>query len=218
MKRIRSRVTIQPDGHTTVKAEVPATIWKMIEKYAETIHVTPIQSWAIFLNRLESLIDEGTYDFIGPEFSRVIRGLVATDAIGTSGLPPLQMGKLHRSFKTKSGFVGVYMNGNGFRAMAKQPGSGVSIQASIGTFPTAEQAAWARYLYYKKNNMAYGEVEAEIDDWRKRNADRLATASDDEVLADYNEMSGLTPLSKDAPLSKEPIKPFGLDDDVDFGH
>lgn len=79
----------------------------------------------------------------------------ATDTIDIS--------KLHRNKKLKSGFVGVYANGQGFRAMSRDH-AGKAV--AIGTFKTAEEAAHRRMSYHRQHNLAYGELEAEMEAWR----------------------------------------------------
>jgi len=80
--------------------------------------------------------------------------------------PAIDLERLHQSHRTKSGFVGVYANGKGFRAMAKT-GPNSPAQRSIGTFQTAEEAAWRRYLYYRQHGLGYGELEIEMEKFRK---------------------------------------------------
>ena len=74
--------------------------------------------------------------------------------------------KLHRSEKTKSGFVGIYMNGQGFRATGRASVTS-SEHVYIGTYQTAEEAAWKRYLHYKEQGLPYGELETVIEKYRE---------------------------------------------------
>lgn len=75
--------------------------------------------------------------------------------------------RLHRSDKTKSGFVGVYSNGKGFNAQAKTSVAEPA-QISLGTFPTAVQAAEARRIHYFKQGIPYGRLGEKIESYRNR--------------------------------------------------
>lgn len=143
--------------------EVPANIWALAGKVAERWRITHIQGMRIVLDHLSQRIEKTNGAVLGDVFQVAYEGLIAADSAPIDGLPSIDVSKIHRSAKTKSGFVGVYANGKGFRAMAKQPGEG-RIQKSIGTFPTAERAGWARYIFYKKHQLPYGELEAMLDE------------------------------------------------------
>jgi len=93
----------------------------------------------------------------------------------------IDISKLHRNSKLKSGFVGVYANGQGFRAMSRDF-AGKAI--AIGTFKTAEEAAHRRMLYHRQHNLAYGELEAEMEAWRADTQRYGATAqmSDEDLI------------------------------------
>jgi hypothetical protein len=71
------------------------------------------------------------------------------------------LSKLHRSDKCKSGFVGVYSNGNGYRAEGKNPHDPKST-ITVGSFKTAEEAALARLHHHQKYKLPYGKLEEEM--------------------------------------------------------
>jgi hypothetical protein len=70
--------------------------------------------------------------------------------------------KLHRSAKAKSGFVGVYSNGNGFRAEGRDPHNAHGV-VTIGSFKTAELAALARLKHHQRHKLPYGELEMAME-------------------------------------------------------
>lgn len=182
----------------------------------------------MFLDRLVSMIDDGKYDTFGPEFARIIKALVANDQIGSLGLPAVDITKLHRSSKTKSGFIGVYANGKGFRAVGKGSGVGGNIRTTdvnIGTYPTAEQAAWARLLHYKRHKLPYGELEEQLEYWRRQYPDlsdaelvsaTAANPSGRGNLGELFERDGMAP-SEQHPQDAS-IKPLGGVDESLFGN
>lgn len=116
-----------------------------MEKLAEVGF--PDQKWAFrwLLTRLDAMTENGEIAQLGPEFAAAAKQM-RTD------VPGMDLTLLHRSERTKSGFVGVYTNGKGFRAMAPDG-------HNLGTFPTSERAAWERYLYCRKHALTYGPLE-----------------------------------------------------------
>ncbi len=116
--------------------------------------------------RLAAMIEEGNVSFLGPEWTSAVQkvkaenhGVIATGAI-------LDIDKLHRSDKTKSGFVGVYASGTKWRADGQVPNS--TRQRHLGVWNSPEEAAWWRRDYYKKNNIPYGPMELEIANLRRK--------------------------------------------------
>lgn len=168
------------------------------------------------------MMANGKAHLFGDEYEALYNELVASDKVSVNNLPPIEVGKLHRSTRTKSGFVGVYANGKGYRAMARGAGENAgSAQVSIGTFPTAESAAWARHLHYKKNGFPYGEIEAFLDEKPIEytvTRDTLKSVigrdpTDEEIVAQINEARAATGLELlpwegdlPEPLIKDPSK------------
>lgn len=113
---------------------------------------------------------------------------------GTIGVgPPIDYAKLHTSARAKSGYAGVYANGKGFRAMAKTA-DGLQY---IGTFKTADEAAWKRYQHYIANELPYGELEIEMDRWRNPQdpSEMPFTGTDEQLIAairEHAERAGTT--------------------------
>ena len=172
MKRLRTSVVRISDAEIDVKARIPNTLWKILEEWANRMGVTTIQAYSILLKRIVSMIESGNYSLLGTDYEQVISTLAAQDKLGSQGLPAIAdlAHKLHRAKpgKNGSGFVGVYTNGKGYRAVGKLPsGKGGVAEHTIGTYPTAEQAALARYLHYKKHGLPYGELETLIEKKRE---------------------------------------------------
>lgn len=179
----RRRSIALADGSFEIPTIVSPQLWQLCSQLAEQWRIEPEQAFGILLDRLTHMIDGGQAEMFGPEYAYAYQKLVAQDKYSSGGLPPIDPGQLHGSTRTKSGFVGVYANGKGFRAMAKTVGS--SVQKSIGTFATAEQAAWARCLHYKKHQMPYGELEEALDEAREMVGQ---DASDEDALAHVNDI------------------------------
>jgi hypothetical protein len=221
MARARSRVDRTESGDVFVRSAVPSALWRVVEKFSERMQISPTQAYWMLLVRLTSLIETGDYEFLGPEFTTCVGELVVRDQIGSNGLPPVAeyATKLHRTERTRSGFVGVYVNGKGFRAVGRAVGSRSASSHVVGTYPTAEQAALARYLYYKKNRLPYGELEDAIE-WAREQLGPDAT--DEDCLEHFNitrTVAGKEPFTLDDTLEdinkkasdKRPPKVFGFD-------
>lgn len=150
--------------------------------------------------RLAALVEQGNVAFLGPEWTSAVQkvkaanhGVIATGTI-------LDLDKLHRSDKTKSGFVGVYVSGTKWRADGQIPNS--SRQRHLGVWDTPEEAAWWRRDYYKKNNIPYGPMELEIAKLRRQGY----KGTDAELEANMREY--------DASIGMKTIEP-GEEDDFD---
>lgn len=108
------------------------------------------------------MLQAGQAGYLGPLFEQALKEVRNEHHGAISPGEAINLAKLHRSTKTKAGFMGVYANGKGFRAMARHQG----VEKYIGTFDSAEEAAWKRYLYYQEHKLPYGELEVEIAHWR----------------------------------------------------
>lgn len=161
----RNRATAQEDGSVLVKAPVPVSVWKLVEKIGAKLKLKPLVAWQIFLQSVASKLEAGDVDWMDPMFSSVAKSAFLGNEFAADGMPPIDMDALHRSDKLKSGFVGVYANGNGFRAMGRNAsGKGTTY---IGQYATAELAAWARCLHYRKHGFPYGAEEDKLTDFYK---------------------------------------------------
>jgi hypothetical protein len=214
----RRRITVGTDGCVSVRVTVEPQLWELSGQLAKQWHVDQITALSIMLEKITRLIEAGKAEFLGPEFSYAFNKLVMTDKLSVGGLPPVESTKLHRSLKTKSGFVGVYANGQGFRAMGKIRGADGDIQKSIGTFPTAEQAAWARFIHYKKLGLPYGAVEEALAEARRTfENEGSAQWSDEKVAEEWNKsMTTSLPIVLDGSKAKAAdLMPFGFDKPID---
>lgn len=154
----------KPDGSVTVKVSVPRPIYLLLGRMAKTMGVSERAAMRMFLGQIGAMLEVGQAGFLGPVWARELKALREENFGVISAGPAIDLTVLHRSTKTKSGFVGVYANGSGFRAMAKIKGS----EIYIGQFDSAEEAAWKRRLYYKEHRLPYGELEIDIAAWRAR--------------------------------------------------
>jgi hypothetical protein len=77
----------------------------------------------------------------------------------------VDFGLLHADRRTVSGYAGVYQHPNGWTARGKDP-TGVKASVHIGLYGTAEDAAFARYAFYREHNMPYGALEVELAELR----------------------------------------------------
>lgn len=162
--RTRQQITVHGDDNVVIKARIPRTIYALINQLAKDLGFETIQAWTLFMARIAGEIEEGNTGFLGTEFVRAARALSMRNELGTvDGMPPIDFAKLQRSEKAKSGFVGVFSNGHGYRAEGRNP-VGVGM-VGIGTYPTAEQAAWARCLHYQKHGLPYGVVEDRLKEF-----------------------------------------------------
>jgi hypothetical protein len=204
------------DGRVEMRLVVPSVVYQTSVGLAERLGLQPEQALVILLDRL-ALLCERDPNRLGPDIDAARNHMVMSDRASFVGMPPIDITKLHRSDRTRSGFTGVYSNGQGFRAVGKdfEAGESSKRQRSIGTYPTAEGAAWARYLYYKKHNLPYGEVETELAHWRGYYP---KSWTDQEIIDEVNilrESHGQDPISLadesiDTSKPRDPI-PFGFE-------
>src|SRR5271163_1925998 len=109
-------------GHYPVKVRLPGLIFQICRELADVWGVSVEQGIQMFLERTVATFEENKGKLIGGEFERAYLKLRNADALPVAGLPPIDISKLHRSTQTKSGLVGIYAYGKGFRAMARMPG------------------------------------------------------------------------------------------------
>jgi len=192
----RLHTVIHEDGSATLKLRVPSIIWSLAGRLASRWELSQEHALRILLDQFAAQLRQTRGAVMNTIVEEAFEALLAEDAIPLDGVAPIDVGKLHRSPRknSASGFVGVYPNGRHFRAQAKDPRARGQ-QVSIGTFPTAERAAWERYLFYQKHNMAYGAAEdalaekgTDIETYTKYLRDRLGREpTDAEVVAEVNQ-------------------------------
>ncbi len=174
MPRPKKLAIVLPSGNVFVRTEVTGLIWDLMISMGEQWGIDPNAALRIMLQKLSLSLSEGDVSSIGSEYAAALHRLKITRTNTTTDpkLPPIDYALLHTNVKTKSGFVGVYANGQGFRVMGKVPGQPGTATHYIGTFPTAEEAAWRRYLYYQANDLPYGAYEDALEALRKRSDTR----------------------------------------------
>lgn len=173
------KVIPHADGSCSVRVTIPRALFLVTQAHAERFGLRIDVSLSMLFTELAAAVaSRKASAFLSATWIEAMRK-VNVDNFGVlEEGPPIDLSKLHRSAKTKSGFVGVYANGKGFRAAARVPNGGGSAEKHLGTFDTAEEAAWRRYLYYKEHKLPYGELEVEVDAWRKRGE----TGTDEELV------------------------------------
>jgi hypothetical protein len=152
-----------------IRVKVPAKLWAILEEVAKTMGVPAKTCLALLFQDLEHMAESDEIGAIGYRYAQAAkraqeqREYERDQARATD--PDLI--KLHRSDKTKSGFVGVYSNGKGFRAEGRDPVNRKGA-VTLGTFRDAESAALARLKHYKRYGMPYGQLEALVEQFRER--------------------------------------------------
>lgn len=157
---------------------VPKAIWETASAYALQIDIPTDKALTIILRTFAGLIAAGDTEFLGPQLHEAAKRARADNFGLLDDTPKIDLEKLHRNDKNKSGYHGVYANGKGFRAMGRTKTS--SVQVYLGQFETAEAAAWHRYLHYKREGLPYGALELEVTRYR---SEFKLTGSDEEVIA-----------------------------------
>lgn len=162
------------DGMLEMRCVIPGPIWLVACELgtAMGIKVDPGDlGLRLILDQVSSLFELGDASFTGnASIQRALDRVMGANFGVLDRTGPIDLNRLHRG-TLKSGFVGVYAGGNGFRAIATTP-SGAKV---IGVFRLAEQAAHQRWKFYKDNNLPYGEIEIEMARWRKQHmADNMS--------------------------------------------
>ncbi len=175
-----------PDPGHVLKVEIPGNLWRLVCEAARITEMPPKTAFKQIIFRLGFAAARGDVALLGPEYQIAFRRLETQGKIVDPLAVVIDTTKLHHSSKGRSGFVGVYPNGKGFRAEARTVDGGVF---TIGTFDTAESAAWQRYKYHRDNNIPYGPFVAELDSARSLLGDE---ASLEEVLKLTNDTRVVT--------------------------
>lgn len=167
------------DGSASVRTKIPRPIYLVIQKYASDADISEGAALRLLLREIAASFEEGKAIGLSALWERSLKSTLDINLASIAdGTPPIDTTLLHRSDKLKSGYVGVYPNGQGWKAMGPN-------NKYLGQFPTAEAAAWKRLLFYQLNKIAYGELAVEIDLWRTRDG---AQGSDYEIalkIMDY---------------------------------
>jgi hypothetical protein len=212
-------VSENENGGAALRVNVSQPLWALCKQLATQWEIKPAQAFVILLEKLTRIIEHGDVSVFGKDFEFAFNKLLAEDKIGFAGLPPVDISKLQRGKKSKSGFVGVYANGQGFRAVGRAD-IGDSTEIGLGTYQTAELAAWKRYQHYRLKGIPYGEAADVIQETREMHPQEMEGKSDGEVLAYanlHNAGIGKKTVDLDGIVQpKKPLKPIGVDG-LDFG-
>lgn len=153
------KLEIHTDGSATIRIKFGARTCKLALQHAKKHDLDVSKSLEMLTSYLEGQLMNSVINWLPSDWQMLHKELRNNEA----GLPPRLLGidisKLHRSDKTKSGFVGVYANGRGFRAMNRN-------NQYIGQYDSAEEAAWARYVNHKQSGLPYGPLEERVDDYK----------------------------------------------------
>jgi hypothetical protein len=161
----RPRIETADDGSVTLRVKLQPSTWALIAGYAAKLGLNEEDAARIFLQQIDALIAADSLTWLSIDWRAIAKELRAAGP----ALPEIDVSKLHRSSRVKSGFYGVYANGQGFRAIGRW-------NEYIITVGSAELAAWHRYQHYIKHGHPYGELELEID--RLRREGELGTDQD----------------------------------------
>lgn len=159
------------NGDVSVRIKVRRPIWLICEDLASEFEIRPDKAFEMLLRRLAAIFVDnrhppGIAALLGHD---VVDSLVRVRRANFGSIdsgPAIDISKLHRSPKLKSGFVGVYPSGRHYRAEGRSI-DGSPGRKHLGTFETAEEAAWARFMYYDEHDLPYGIWEEEIDAQRE---------------------------------------------------
>lgn len=180
----RALARSNPDGSVDLRLRIPRGIWEIAVAYGLKMRLKPEHALEFVFDEILSALASGTLTFFSQSMREAAANVKAANFGVAAHVEKIDLGKLHTSTKTKSGYEGVYANGKGFRAMGRKKDSPTPIY--LGQFETAEAAAWHRYLHYKQESLPYGELEKEVDRYRAQFGD---TRSDADIIATIREDS-----------------------------
>lgn len=174
------------DPEPTVRVKIPAPLWSLIEEAARISSQNPRALLRQVIFRMGFAVERGEVDFLGPEFPKALKQLRAGGKLADDRDPiTIDISKLHANSKIKSGYEGVYVNSNGGFSVRVKTADGQLIQLG-STYKTALHAAQDRYRYYEKHHLPYGELETELDMYRKAHPEM----SDEDLLQLINDVRG----------------------------
>lgn len=184
----KPRVEIAPNGDASIRTVVPRPLWLLCEAIARRWQIEPDKVLLMILDRVGGQLADpqrGAHfasTALGPEYVEEYQRLWRENFGVIASGPAIDISRLHTDPKLKSGYVGVYPNGKGFRATGRNHNGSMR---HLGTFDTAEAASWARLMYYEKNDLPYGRWEVEIDRLRASGE----RGSDAELIKIYEDLN-----------------------------
>lgn len=172
----KPRIECLENGDVSIRLTIPRPIALIADSVGKSLDSGIETGLKLLLVQIRSQLEVGQAGYLGPMFESALKQVRDENFGAIASGKPIDVSLLHKSMKLKSGYVGVYANGNGFRAVG--PGG-----RYIVTSPTAEEAAWRRRSYYVDNRLPYGELEVEIDTWTARGDFRSEQTLEDKVRA-----------------------------------
>lgn len=189
------KVVQLPDGNVSARITMPASLWRCAVEIGNGLGIQASApghvGMKLILDQVASLLESGDASFLGAALFQQAVDRVRGSNLGVlaRNSMDIDISKLHRSPKMKSGFVGVYVAGGGFRAIGRDKSGAAKV---IATCKTAEEAAHKRWLYYTQNNLPYGEIEEEMERWRRNSEMGAAGLNDDELIRTINQHLEIT--------------------------
>src|SRR5262245_51249144 len=98
-----------------VYVDVPDPLWDLLKEVSSEVKIKPKVLLTQFMVRLGYQVMAGKVEQFGEEYVAAHRRLKIAGKTAEIG-PEIDTTKLDRSDRLKSGYVGVYVNGKGFRS------------------------------------------------------------------------------------------------------
>ena len=156
------KIVLNPNGDGFARVRIPAMFLTFAKEYAAETGDDPLRVFETVINEISLFMASGEKL---PFFTKAhqltlnrLRNVKEFEQLNADD--GINDASLHTSTKTSSGYVGVYVNGNGYRAMAADA---KGQQITLGTFPTSREAAWCRYLHHKRLGLPYGALADAIE-------------------------------------------------------
>lgn len=147
---------------------------KFFAKASQVLNRSDREALEHLLLTIEILARNGKLD-VGLEWTETMRltngeeGIEKTPKegkeISVNHSGPFDISILETNPKVRSGFVGVYANGNTFRVQAFDQATGATCASN---HPTALAAAIARFRWHEEHGIPYGNVARYVDDFKKK--------------------------------------------------
>lgn len=163
-------VVEEADGTVDVRVKVPRSLWLVAKKISDEYGMRQTMALMLLLKRLgDAFTDQRRTSIIaqllGPDVIAAISAAREENFGALETGAQIDISKLHRNPKLKSGYHGVYQDGRSWRAEGRALTGGIK---SLGHYQTPELAAWIRFMYYETNDLPYGYWEVVVDELRAR--------------------------------------------------
>jgi hypothetical protein len=170
------------DGNAVLKLTVYKPLLLVAERIADQLGVTIHVSLKLLMKELAIGFQSGSAMGLSSTWEAALKETIDQHHGVIEAGANVDLAQLHRNPKLKSGFVGVYPNGRGWKAIGPH-------HKSIGQYDTPEAAACRRLLYYREHKLPYGELEKEIATWRLQGStgDDLQIAHQ---IMEHNKLTG----------------------------